>query len=338
MKPAANPAMVVKFRPTGPWRIGPDSGASDRVDLIYHSDSLYSAVTAAMASLGFLEEWLADTAGNAHGSAVRFSSMFPFHNEIGYVVPPRSVWPPPALGRVRWKGARFIPLGLVQPLLSSHVLDEARWAVDGVSECLVPAGRPGPFRFGVRSATAMDRLGAGAEPHSVKCVEFLPGAGLWAIIGFADDTSRERWSDRVRATLRLLADSGFGGRRSRGWGRSEQPEFVEGRLPEMILAPQPEETIPEPAWWLLSLFVPGPDDAIDWQRGNYRAAARNGRVESPARSGELKKSINTLIEGSVLLAPGALRGAAVDVAPDGFPHPVYRSGFALAVPVPWQAS
>jgi hypothetical protein len=39
-------------------------------------------------------------------------------------------------------------------------------------------------------------------------------------------------------------------------------------------------------------------------------------------------------EGSVLVASAAPRGAASDVAPEGFPHPVYRAGFALSVPVP----
>ena len=53
-----NPACIVKFRPLGPWRIGPDSGARDRVDTLYHSDTLFSAVTAGMASLGRLQEWL----------------------------------------------------------------------------------------------------------------------------------------------------------------------------------------------------------------------------------------------------------------------------------------
>ena len=53
---------VQKLRPTGPWRIGPDSGARNRVDAIYHSDSLYAAVTAAMARLGAFEEWLDATA------------------------------------------------------------------------------------------------------------------------------------------------------------------------------------------------------------------------------------------------------------------------------------
>jgi hypothetical protein len=39
-------------------------------------------------------------------------------------------------------------------------------------------------------------------------------------------------------------------------------------------------------------------------------------------------------EGSVLYASGILRGAASDVAPDGFAHPVFRAGFAVAIPLP----
>ena len=39
-------------------------------------------------------------------------------------------------------------------------------------------------------------------------------------------------------------------------------------------------------------------------------------------------------EGSVLAARQEPTGAAVDVAPDNFAHPVYRSGFALALQLP----
>src|ERR1017187_5772871 len=105
-----NPGLVVKLRPAGPWRIGPDSGARNRVDFIYHSDSLYSAVTSAMARLGSLDAWLDATARRAEGApppAVCFSSCFPFLDEIGFVVPPRTVWPPVSKAlvssRVRWK-------------------------------------------------------------------------------------------------------------------------------------------------------------------------------------------------------------------------------------------
>jgi len=39
-------------------------------------------------------------------------------------------------------------------------------------------------------------------------------------------------------------------------------------------------------------------------------------------------------EGSVLVSSVQPRGAAANVAPDGFAHPVYRAGFALSLPVP----
>jgi CRISPR type III-A-associated RAMP protein Csm4 len=363
MSAPVQPGLVVKLRPTGPWRIGPDSGARDAVDLIYHSDSLYSAISGAMRLTGKLDEWLEATARNPAGPAVRLSSLYPFHNEIGFVVPPRSIWPPPASSKVRWKGARFIPLGLVSPLIAGRTLEEDQWEVDAPSQCLVPAGRPGPFRTTMRSAAAVDRLNGNIEPHSTACVEFVAGAGMWAVISFADDEQKARWRGQVEAALRLLADSGLGGERSLGWGRSETPEFIEGSLPEMILprpaadsraaevqeitvpageTPEPVEASPASetpsAWWLLSLFTPSAGDAVDWKRGNYAVVARGGRVESPARSGDLKKIVNMISEGSVLLAANSVTGSATDVAPDGFAHPVYRAGFALAIPIPWLAA
>jgi len=56
-------------------------------------------------------------------------------------------------------------------------------------------------------------------------------------------------------------------------------------------------------------------------------------VESPAGSGELKKQLHMVAEGSVVYAATAPRGAALDVGPDGFAHPVFRAGFAVAIPL-----
>jgi CRISPR type III-A-associated RAMP protein Csm4 len=364
-----NPGLIVKLRPAGPWRSGPDSGARNRVDPIYHSDSLYAAVTAAMSTLGMRDEWLDATARRAEGPAVRFSSCFPFLGETAFVVPPRSIWPPAAgvsAVKTRWKGARFIPLHLVAALLGGQPLHEDQWTVDGASECLLAARQAGPFRTNVRWSAAVDRLTGNAERHSTACIEFRRDAGLWAVVSFADDAAHARWSELVRGALKLLADSGFGGERSRGWGRSAQPEFVEGMLPEMILpraraaAPAPiEETVesvPDPdsparplapspvqelpgadvatSHWLLSLFTPAVDDAVDWKRGHYTVVARGGRVDSPAGFGERKKQLQMVTEGSVLVAGDTIHGAAPDVAPDGFAHPVFRAGFALSIPLP----
>ena len=190
-----NPGLVVKLRPSGPWRIGPDSGARNRVDVIYHSDSLYSAVTAAMHRLGWLEEWLDATARTA-APAVSFSSCFPYLGDTVFVVPPRTVWPPSSpsarSARVRWKSARFVPLTVVQSILSGQRLDENHWSVDGPSDCLVPAGKPGPFRTAVRSSAGVDRLTGASERHSTACIEFRPGCGLWTVVSFADEAARER--------------------------------------------------------------------------------------------------------------------------------------------------
>jgi len=39
-------------------------------------------------------------------------------------------------------------------------------------------------------------------------------------------------------------------------------------------------------------------------------------------------------EGSVLCAAARRAGRPPNVAPDGFAHPVFRAGFALAIPLP----
>jgi hypothetical protein len=389
-----------------------------------------------MARLGSFEEWL-DATVRAAAPAVCLSSCFPFLDEFRLVVPPRTLWPPTSAGgstRVRWKSARFVPLEVVRAILAGRKLDEAQWSLDGVSECLAPAGRPGPFRTSVRWGAAVDRLTGSTERHSTACIEFRAGCGLWTVVSFLDEAARDRWQGPVKAAFRLLADSGFGGERSRGWGRAEQPEFDEGDLPNMILPPAPPEAAgptveqildrlvtrlvgpeavlesianssaqesakqsdqelgpaegpgdvkaegsvsaesaveigsgvavleleevpdtlvesaplepePEPAiaaalvdapqsHWLLSLFTPAPGDTVDWRRGSYAVLTRGGRVESPAGSGALKKQVQMIAEGSVLAAASEPRGSATDVGPEGFSHPVYRAGFAVAIPLP----
>ncbi len=346
-----NPAFVVRFRPLGPWRIGPDSGARDRVDRVFHSDALFSALTNAMLRLGRLEDWLQATAASPAGAQVRLSSCFPYTEDTYFVTPPRTLWPPPPSPRVRWANAQFVPLRAVQDLVAERPLVDTAWYVDGPSACLLPEGahlRSGPFRIVTRSHAAVDRLRPGAiEVHRTACIEFAEGSGLWAIVSFSDEETGAQWSGAVKGALRLLADTGLGGERSLGWGRSAEPEFIEGALPDLIL-PEPvphapaatpigEEAHPAPVetvYWMLSLYSPAEADTVDWRRGTYTLVQRGGRIESGAASGTAKKIARMVAEGSVLVAAAAPRGAAPDVAPDGFPHPVYRAGFAVAVPIP----
>jgi CRISPR/Cas system CSM-associated protein Csm4 (group 5 of RAMP superfamily) len=307
----------IRLRPTGPWRTGERAGDRERVDAIYHSDALYSAVTHAMSALGWLEPWLDATARASEAPAVRFGSLFPFIGPVRLAPPPRSVWPPAGQGKLYLQAAKLVPLEVI----FAGIFDEADWTVDGAAGCLLPAGTQAPFTYSLRSAAAVDRLSGYAEPHRTACLEFTPDAGLWGLAEIEGD----EWAGRVKAALRLLADSGFGGERSRGWGRALEPDMTDATA----LFGSDATT---DSWWLLSLYSPHETDAVDWSRGSYAATTRGGWTSSPAGSVR-KKQVRMIEEGSVLSAP-ALRGRAVDVAPEGFAHPAWRAGFALAVPAP----
>jgi len=242
--------LLVRLKPAGPWRFGSDSGARDETAELYHSDSVYSAVTSAMETLGELEAWLDATARSAD-PAVRFSSCFPWQGGSLFVLPPRPLWPPVSPANPILRNAHFLPLSLVHQLLNRKPLDEDAWSVDPYSRCLVPSARDasqaGPFRPVLRLRAAVDRpsrLSHGA--HHAAGVEFAPDAGLWLALTFAGESSQSRWRGPVEAAIRLLADSGFGGQRSQGWGRSESPEFETAGIGRVLLPAQPAGVAPPP--------------------------------------------------------------------------------------------
>lgn len=349
-------ALLVRLRPSGPWRYGPGDGGQNRVDTLFRSDRLYSAVTLAMRQLGFLEEWLDATARNST-PGVTFSSLLPYQAETLFAPPPATLWPPPSssvstpspvfLTKVRWKAAHFVPLSVIESILTGEMILADQWIADPESGCLLRRDRPSvsPFRVVVRSSATVDRVTRSAVRVDASArVEFEPGSGLWAVARFADSDAESTWSDRLRGAFRLLADTGFGARRTSGWGQTGAPEFQQGAWPGLLSTKlgrisgngsQPSDNGAEASlYWLLSLYSPSSVDRIDWSGGYYQPAIRGGRVESSAGSGIEKKPVRMISEGSVIAARAEPTGTAVDVAPDGFPHPVYRSGFALALKLP----
>jgi CRISPR type III-A-associated RAMP protein Csm4 len=310
---------LVRLRPTGPWRIGPPGGFRETTDLLYRGDALYSAVCTAMSYTGMLDEWLAATAANPDGSAVRFSSLFPFVEGADLITPPRTLWPPAPSAKLRWKSATFVPVSVVESLLAGQALNEETWAIDGPSESLVPSGQNGPFRLATSQNAAVDRLTGTALPHSTAYLEFTPKSGLWCLVSTPDN-----WVEPIQAAFRWLADSGFGGERNRGWGRSESPIFSEVNG---LLATQTDSQ----EYWLLSPYSPAAADEVAWDRGNYTVLTRGGWISN---SSEPKKYVKLIAEGSVLSSAKALQGAAPNVAPEGFAHPVYRAGFAYSIALP----
>lgn len=344
-------ALLVRLRPSGPWRYGPSDGALDRVDTLYRSDRLFSALTLAMRQLGLLDSWL-DATARSERPAVAFTSLFPFQGDTLFVTPPANLWPPPSslvnspspvfLTKVRWRAAHFVPLSLVDALLTGQSVLADQWIPDPDSGCLLRRDRPSssPFRNVTRATSPVDRVSltsVSAEPNA--CVEFEPGSGLWTAIRFADDAAHETWTEPLKSAFRLLADTGFGGGRSKGWGQVQAPEFESGAWPSLILPKtgraaknDTHEEQTSRSYWLLSLYSPAAADTVNWSGGQYELTVRNGRVDGS--SGTLKKSVRMVVEGCILDATAEPIGTAVDVAPAGFAHPVYRSGIALSLLIP----
>ncbi|MBC7104938.1 MAG: type III-A CRISPR-associated RAMP protein Csm4, partial [Firmicutes bacterium] len=122
------------------------------------------------------------------------------------------------------------------------------------------------------------------------------------------------------AAFRYLGDAGVGGERGAGLGRFE-PEFGELDLPPaqdgmrcVTLAP----VIP----------APGEEKHLE----SYRLLERGGWVYSPATGRTArKKRVAAVAEGSVFARP--VKGSRPDVAPSGWPHPVWRYGLGFFVRV-----
>ncbi len=236
---------------------------------------------------------------------------------------------------------------IVESILTGQRVLADQWLPDPESGCLLRRDRPSssPFRMVVRSAAAVDCVSrCAAKVDSFACVEFEPGSGLWCLAQFSDSTAESTWNPRIQAAFRLLADSGFGGRRSSGWGQTEAPIFQQGSWPNLGMPKLARlanyrngsagSNAEASSYWMLSLYSPASTDSVDWSGGDYRLIIRGGRVESQSGSGGEKKLIRMVAEGSVIAAAQEPVGAAVDVAPQGFAHPVYRSGFALTLKLP----
>ena len=300
-------AILFRFEARGVWSAAP-SGPS-----LVASDPFYGAVCAAMEHFGWLAEWL------AAGPAVRLSSLFPWQQGTLFAPPPASAWPPVnGLQRLRPKLVRFLPLAAIADLLEENGLVESRWVLDPASGCLLAADRAGaggPFR-----PVSFEK--AAGPKHGI---QFAENGGLWGVAFCQDDL----WRRRIEATLRWLADAGVGGNRTLGWGSSTAVRFESGETVTTVLR-RSKQGDGSKGWWLLSLFAPAAEEIVHWEQGAYRLAVRSGWVEGTQTA---KRTQRMVAEGSVIYAPEAPAGCLSDVTPEGCQHPVYRNGFAVAVPL-----
>ena len=171
---------------------------------------------------------------------------------------------------------------------------------------------------------------------------------LLAAFGVVRAPVEQRLRDRLVAANLLLpppAQSAFeqmsqsalmgtlGGLRSLGFGRFKSPEFQAGRLADLLL-PEYQPPTSSQAWWLLSVFSPGPADQVQWGAGRYSIVTRGGRDSS----GRSKLNSRVVREGSVLLSTNSPQGCIQDVSSGSDGVPSLRATYAVALPIHWQVT
>lgn len=159
-------------------------------------------------------------------------------------------------------------------------------------------------------------------------VSFAAGCGLWFAVRWLEDDPILK--SLLARLLHDLGDAGLGGERSVGFGACRIQPGLTLELPEPGDDP----------WVTLSRYLPQESEleALAHPQAAYQLVSVGGWLSSPASSGQRRRAVNLMAEGSVFGPLGsAVPGMIADVRPsyptdeDPLEHPVYRCGLALGV-------
>lgn len=293
---------LFRFAPRGPVRFGRgDAGANPTTG----SDTLFSALCLALRDLYGPVRLASFLRAAASGEApVRFSSLVPYIGDT-------TLLPTPLLGT---NTASWVSPSRFAALIQGTDPGDATTMQDGI--VAVNAGEAATEKVWQEATFGSD---------STRAVVFAPDCGLAAYAVVSPD-----WNEYVQAALKSLGDSGFGGRRSRGFGQFD----VTQHTADLPTSPNAA------AYCVLSRYVPTASELADGVLNNgarVRLIDSSGVIGSPDGAGTLRKRLRMVAEGSIVSPASGHRppnGQLVDVTPDGFTaHRVFRCGWALAVGV-----
>ncbi|RLT34944.1 MAG: hypothetical protein DWI57_15990, partial [Chloroflexi bacterium] len=184
----------------------------------------------------------------------------------------------------------------------------------------------------------VDRIGSASNIFHAGHTHFAAGCGLWFGVEWRQPAQNmtavgaSGYRDGLTKALAVLGDEGLGGERSAGYG-------VFTTTPgEALDLPDPT---PGGVAWLLSRYLPTPAElsvTLGHAQAAYQMTRVGGWVRSLDGADQRRKQVMLLNEGSLIGWPAASTvGALADLRPDynatlgELPHPVYRSGLALAL-------
>jgi len=138
-------------------------------------------------------------------------------------------------------------------------------------------------------------------------------------------------TDKLVASLKLLAENGLGGFRSKGNGRFElKTEKILEDVPETVKQLSSIET--NGTFMLISLLSPS-TDSFQKEKSCFELIIRGGGWALNAKTGSqgLKKRVKMLIEGTILVEKDP--GQNPDVTPSEWKEKIFQYGMGFYVPL-----
>lgn len=338
-----------------PLHVG-DAGIGYEETLAYvPSDTLFSALVLTWLQMG--EQDRVDGLADAFAGVppLLLSSALPYAGSVRFLPKPRFARLPGGLGK-EYKRVEWVSEGIFRRLLQNHAPNNllALWQESRADASnMLQAGNvwaTGEERSQLQKhldgwseeegmiwqrqrmpRVAIDRQQQKSNLFHVGRVHFAPGCGLWLLASGEND-----WLDATWAALRLLGDSGIGGRRSRGHG-AFSPSVAEGWSDLLSSTDNTEKTVGDYEV-LLGRLAPAPDqmDRLRAPGSSYSLVTVGGWSDGSRGPALIRQRLNMLAEGSIVRHGEGAGGALVDVKPQKappVPHPIYRYGFGLGVPI-----
>jgi CRISPR-associated protein Csm4 len=170
-----------------------------------------------------------------------------------------------------------------------------------------------------RPRVSIDRQTEESSIWHVETVQFNKCCGLWFAVNYDSDETKQK----IETILRVLGDNGIGGERNAGYGLFDFGEVA-------LDIPTAEDST---QFVTLSPICPKSSEQLEHLlKGDiaYNLNPLTGWVGSHGTY-KRRKQINMFAEGSVLNTCDEPVGRLVDLTPKGYPHPVYRYGYAWQV-------
>lgn len=326
-----------------PLHLGRGSEELDRTEVIYHSDSLKSAIYSV--GLEMFREW--QDAGEFF-NGFKISSCFPFAGQELFLPKPMNGkrilfnGEPEETMPKKVKKVEFLSLDCLLKYLDQGTnaleVEKGHVSDDGAFICkekeTLTNLKAGPGRKGVFYTTGIQQrvrvpgpeMNEDAVPFYIDRIYFNEGCGLYFLARFTNETIR----NQVLEALRMLGGMGIGTDRTVGNGHFV---FDPERDCAMLTLSEP---ISSDYQMSLGLYLPIPDELgqIELKESSWNLLKRGGFIagsSNEARRHLRKKSIYMFGEGSVFKTNKVLSGTRADLAPEWHEpiHPVWRCGMPL---------